>query len=129
MEGQPLKDIQDSPKVTVEGLKEAVLAVEPLVFVPNRHAFSEDDGFLIEFNVPTNSRVVMRLFDIEGRLVRTLIDEEQYAGPGQMMWNGRDELREVVPVGVYICHLEATDRVKGETTTDQVPIVVGMPLD
>jgi hypothetical protein len=129
MEGQLLKDIQDSPKVTVEGLKEAVLAVEPRVFVPNRHAFSENDGFLVEFNVPTNSRVVMRLFDIEGRLVRTLIDEEQYAGPGQVMWNGRDELREVVPVGVYICHLEATDRDEGKTTTDQVPIVVGMPLD
>jgi hypothetical protein len=129
MEGQSLKDIQNSPKVTVEGLKEAVLSVEPCVFVPNRYAFSEDDGFLIEFNVPTNSRVVMRLFDIEGRLVRTLIDEEQYAGPGQVMWNGRDELREVVPVGVYICHLEATDRDQGETTTDQVPIVVGMPLD
>jgi flagellar hook assembly protein FlgD len=69
------------------------------------------------------------LFDIEGRLVRTLLDEEQYAGPGQVVWDGRDELREVAPMGVYICHLEATDREGGETTTDQAPIVVGTQLD
>jgi hypothetical protein len=35
----------------------------------------------------------------------------------------------VVPMGVYICYLEATDREKGKTTTDQAPIVVGTPLD
>jgi hypothetical protein len=32
-------------------------------------------------------------------------------------------------MGVYICYLEATDREKGKTTTDQAPIVVGTPLD
>jgi hypothetical protein len=127
--GQSLKEIQNSPQVTVEGLDKAVLSLEPMVFVPNRQAYSDEEGFLIEFNVPTNSRVVLRLFDIEGRLVRTLLDEEQYAGPGQYVWNGRDELRAVVPVGVYICHLEATDRQRGKTTTDQAPIVVGMALD
>jgi hypothetical protein len=129
MEGEFLKEIQNSPQVTVEGLDKAVLSLEPRVFVPNREAYSDDEGFLIGFNVPTNSRVVLRLFDIEGRLVRTLLDEEQYAGLGQVVWNGRDEIREVVPVGVYICHLEATDRRKGKTTTDQAPIVVGMSLD
>jgi hypothetical protein len=129
MEGESLKEISNSPQVTVKGLEKAVLNVEPRVFVPNRQVYSADDGFPIQFNVPSNSRVVLRLFDIEGRLVRTLVDEEQYAGPGQVVWNGRDELREVVPMGVYICHLEATDRQGGETTTDQAPIVVGTPLD
>jgi hypothetical protein len=127
--GQNLKEIQSSPRVTVEGLNKALLSVEPRVFVPNRQSYTDTEGFLIEFNVPTNSKVVLRLYDIEGRMVRTLIDEEQYAGPGQVVWNGRDELREVVPIGVYICYLEATDRDKGTTTTDRAPIVVGTPLD
>jgi hypothetical protein len=127
--GQTLKEIQDSPRVKVEGLDKALLSVEPLVFVPNRQAHTDTEGFLIQFNVPTNSDVVLRLFDIEGRVVRTLVDEEQYAGPGQVLWNGRDELREVVPIGVYICYLEATDRDAGTTTSDQAPIVVGTPLD
>jgi flagellar hook assembly protein FlgD len=127
--GQSLKEIQNSPRVTVEGLDKAVLSIEPRVFVPNRGSYTDTDGFLIEFNVPTNSDVVLRLYNIEGRVVRTLLDEEQYAGPGQVVWNGRDELRGVVPMGVYICHLEATDRDKGITTTDQAPIVVGTPLN
>jgi len=128
-QGQPLKEIEDSPRVTVEGLNKALLSVAPKVFVPNRQAYNDEEGFLIEFNVPTNSAVVLRLYDIDGRMVRTLIDEDQYAGPGQVTWNGRDELREVVPIGVYICYLEATDREKGKTTADQAPIVVGTPLD
>jgi|GEM_PF-626944 len=128
-QAQPLKEIQDSPRVTVEGLDKALLSVEPKVFVPNRQSYTDTEGFVIEFNVPTNSAVVLRLYDIDGRMVRTLVDEQQYAGPGQIIWNGRDELREVVPIGVYICYLEATDRTKGKTTTDQAPIVVGTPLD
>ena len=128
-QGQPLKEIEDSPRVTVEGLDKALLSVEPKVFVPNRQAYTGTEGFVIEFNVPTNSAVVLRLYDIDGRMIRTLVDEDQYAGPGQVIWNGRDELREVVPIGVYICYLEATDRDKGKTTTDQAPIVVGTPLD
>jgi hypothetical protein len=127
--GQPLKEIETSPRVTVKGLDKARLSIVPRVFVPNRRSYADAEGFVIEFNVPTNSDVVLRLYDIEGRVVRTLVDEEQYAGPGQAIWNGRDELREVVPIGVYICHLEATDRDKGSTTTDQAPIVVGTPLD
>jgi len=128
-QGQPLKEIQSSPRVTVEGLDKALLTVEPKVFVPNRQSYTDTEGFVIEFNVPTNSAVVLRLYDIDGRMIRTLVDEQQYAGPGQVVWNGRDELREVVPIGVYICYLEATDRDKGKTTTDQAPIVVGTPLD
>ncbi len=127
--GQSLKEIQNSPRVTVEGMNKALLSVEPRVFVPNRGSYTDTEGFLIGFNVPTNSDIVLRLYDIEGRMVRTLIDEEQYAGPGQVIWNGRDEIREVVPIGVYICYLEATDRDKGKTTADQAPIVVGTPLD
>ncbi len=127
--GEALKEIGNSPRVTVEGLEEALLSLQARVFVPNRQAYTDTEGFLIQFNVPTNSDVVLRLFDMEGRVVRTLVDEEQYAGPGQVIWNGRDELREVVPIGVYICHLEATDRDEGTTTTDQAPIVVGTPLD
>ena len=128
-QGQSLKEIQNSPRVTVEGLDKALLSVAPKVFVPNRQSYTDTEGFVIEFNVPTNSAVVLRLYDIDGRMIRTLVDEQQYAGPGQVTWNGRDELREVVPIGVYICYLEATDRDKGKTTTDQVPIVVGTPLD
>jgi hypothetical protein len=128
-QGQPLKEIESSPRVTVEGLDKALLSLEPKVFVPNRQSYTGTEGFLIEFNVPTNSAVVLRLYDIDGRMVRTLIDEDQYAGPGQVIWNGRDELREVVPIGVYICYLEATDRTRGKTTADQAPIVVGTPLD
>ena len=105
--------------------------------------FRPDVGDVLEISywAPEDSEVVMEIFDLQGRRVRTLTEGE-YDGhndapdlykddffvEGVRGWDGRDDLRRMVPAGVYLCRLEATAR-DGRVTAATAPIVVGIKLD
>jgi len=47
------------------------------------------------------------VFDVAGRLVATLVDGPQPAGPGSADWDGRDARGAAVSSGVYIYRITA----------------------
>jgi N-acetylmuramoyl-L-alanine amidase len=56
----------------------------------------------IAYNVPVGgSCVLVRVFDVDGGLVRTLVDEVEELGTHQVQWDGRDERGVKLPSGVY----------------------------
>jgi hypothetical protein len=61
----------------------------------------------VEFQLPRNSFVNLKIYDIQGRLVKTLLKEELEAGIHQAVWDGRDELGNAAASGVYLYHLQA----------------------
>ena len=62
----------------------------------------------IRFDLPRNTFVTLRIFDLSGRLVKTLVSGElKEAGPHEADWNGRDESGRKVAAGVYSFHLDA----------------------
>jgi hypothetical protein len=61
---------------------------------------------LIAFELPAAQAVSLRIFDAQGRLVRTLADGERPAGLYRMGWNGADEDGTPQPAGVYFYRLE-----------------------
>ncbi|HMB71543.1 MAG TPA: FlgD immunoglobulin-like domain containing protein [bacterium] len=57
----------------------------------------------IEFMMPTASPVRARVFDVRGRLVRTLARGERYpAGFGALRWDGRSDSGRLLPPGTYL---------------------------
>ena len=58
----------------------------------------------IPYGLPEPGMVNIRIFDLNGRLVRELIDEEQPAGHHAMMWDAR-----TVPSGFYISAMSSRD--------------------
>jgi hypothetical protein len=82
----------------------------------------------IEAAGPPNSKAVLRVFDLRGRLVRVLFDSRLPAnGRHTVTWDARDESFEYVPAGLYVCHLLTTDPA-GNTGETRVPIVVAVRL-
>ncbi len=62
----------------------------------------------IFYEVPEHAaRVTLRVYDVSGRLVRTLVDGRQAAGPGRIDWNGRNDAGGTVASGVYYYRLAA----------------------
>ncbi len=56
--------------------------------------------------------VSLSVYDVGGRLVRTLVDEPQGPGYYSVVWDGRDESGRTVPPGVYFYRLAATKPVR-----------------
>jgi M6 family metalloprotease-like protein len=60
----------------------------------------------IKFSVANPGRVELRVYDIAGRLMRTLVDRTLEARAYEMLWDGRDDLGSVLTSGVYFYRLE-----------------------
>jgi len=100
---------------------------EPFIIIPAR-----DETLDYNFTFPDKSRVIVRIFDISGRFITSLIDQ-YYELSGTVKcndppasWNGRDHLGQIVAAGTYIMHIETLNPVTGDTQTDAAPIVVGV---
>jgi hypothetical protein len=67
----------------------------------------------IHFALPRDQNVTLRIFDLHGVVVRTLIDGPLAAGPHDATWEGRDDHGHRAPSGTYLYHLRSED---GEVT-------------
>lgn len=61
----------------------------------------------ISFMLPSPSRVTLRIYDLRGTVVKTVINESQPAGTGSVRWNGTDTRGNPVASGVYFCEFTA----------------------
>ncbi len=63
----------------------------------------------IAFSLPREGRAELRVYDLAGRLVRTLLDETLPAAEHSVQWHGRDDLGRTVPSGTYYYRLVTAD--------------------
>ena len=100
---------------------------EPYILIP---ALGETLDFSYTF--PNNSQIRIRIFDISGRFITSLVTEHREnaatitMSTGATAWDGRDNLGQIVPAGTYLIHIEAYNFSNGKTLRDIAPIVVGV---
>jgi len=64
----------------------------------------------IAYVVPRPGRVTLKVFNVSGRLVRTLLDGVVPAGPGRVEWDGRDGRGRSLSSGIYFYRLDNGER-------------------
>jgi hypothetical protein len=62
---------------------------------------------LIAFDLPVEGHADLQVFSVDGRVVRTLIDERLGAGPHAIHWDGMNDSGVDVASGVYFYRLTA----------------------
>ena len=62
---------------------------------------------MINYQLPINSHVTLKVYDVLGRDVATLVDRAMSAGDHEAVWNAGG-----LPSGVYVARLEANGNVK-----------------
>jgi hypothetical protein len=94
------------PAITIMATKEALQAKE----IPEAFALHANypnpfnPTTTIEFDVPvgTYNYTSLRIYDVSGKLVKTLIDEPMEPGYHSVIWDGKDDNGKSVNSGVYI---------------------------
>jgi len=59
----------------------------------------------IQYDLPRAGKVTVEIFDILGKHVRTLVQQQQAAGRYSVVWDGRDENGQIAASGVYLYQL------------------------
>ncbi|MBZ0266799.1 hypothetical protein K8I85_01465 [bacterium] len=82
-----------------------VAAAEHVALLPNRpNPFRGETTIRYSIPAPTAGRV--RVYDVAGRAVRTLVSGDLPAGPAAVTWDGADDTGNPVPAGVYWSRVE-----------------------
>ncbi|MFQ5706197.1 MAG: carboxypeptidase regulatory-like domain-containing protein [bacterium] len=66
----------------------------------------------INYQLPKNSPVTLKIYNILGQEIRTLIDKKQAPGTYSVKWDGKDNFGRPVASGIYIYQLKAGDNTK-----------------
>jgi len=111
MNGKDIKIIQDG-SITVDELTSMPklrLSSSSLIELPKEFALHQNypnpfnPTTKIKYDLPSDSRVTIKIYNLIGQEVAPLIDEEQGAGYKSVEWNAAN-----LASGVYLCRIEAT---------------------
>jgi hypothetical protein len=87
-------------------------------FIPSaRHAYSLSQNYPNPFNPDTDiqfslrqgGRVSLKVYNVRGQVVKTLVDRSMQAGQYTAHWDGTNDHGQLVSSGIYFCKMEASD--------------------
>jgi len=81
--------------------------VLPKVFAASVSPNLFRDFTVIKYQMPQKGRVILKILDITGRVVNTLVDEIKEPGYYSVVWRGKDTNGRDLPSGIYFYAIEA----------------------
>jgi hypothetical protein len=64
------------------------------------------EGGMFDFNLEKRGRATLKLYDLQGRLVKILAGDLLEPGAHSVVWTGRNSRNEVIPAGAYMVILK-----------------------
>jgi hypothetical protein len=103
------------------------ISVHPNPFSPDGDGF--EDEALIYYLLPFDrADVSIRIFDIRGRLIRTLLSGVVSGKEGRMIWDGKDDSGQKSRMGTYIIVLESLNSILGQAVSKRTTLILASPL-
>ncbi|MFH1943826.1 MAG: lamin tail domain-containing protein [bacterium] len=91
---------------------QATVSVFPNPFSPDGDGF--EDETVISFSLPMKvARVNLRVYDVRGRCVRTLLGAAPTGSRSSVRWNGSEDGGGIARMGIYVIFLEGIDSAAG----------------
>lgn len=97
---------ENSQYLNVENISEDDLSLSPSFFSPDGDGRDDNLGITYRFDSP-GKLVTILIFSMEGRLARTLVNNEMPGTSGMYSWDGTLDDRSEAPDGMYVIYMEA----------------------
>ena len=102
---------------------EAVLSASPNPFSPDQDGL--DDVTIISYRLPMKtSRANLRIYDIHGRRIRTLMGASPSGSQGSIIWDGRDDQGGMARIGIYVIYIEGLSGKDGIVASAKSTVVL-----
>lgn len=103
------------------------LEISPDPFSPDGDGF--DDLAAINITLPTTyANINIKIFDMVGRMVRFLANNEFSGSSRTIFWDGKNDDGRDCRIGIYIVYLQALDESKKAIIEEKKTIVLAKPL-
>ncbi|MEM6845725.1 MAG: T9SS type A sorting domain-containing protein [Bacteroidota bacterium] len=105
-------DLKDDPSTAFTEKEDRLVERTSLKSFPNPFTHQTE----LHYTLTDDSPVVVKVYDMLGQEVQTLVEEEQLKGAHHLQWDGHTHLGKMTPTGLYIIQLNTG----GETSTVRV---------
>jgi len=103
------------------------VSISPNPFSPDNDGF--EDFTVINFNLSRAlSQVRIKVFDSQGRLVRTLVNYKPSASHNSIIFDGLDGNGRPLRIGIYILLIESVEENSGNVEVMKAPVVIARKL-
>src|SRR4029453_14958903 len=92
------------------GAGERSCLLPPPLFPVHPNPFNGFPRF--DFTLGSRSETSARIYDIQGRLVRTPVGRGREEGPQSAIWNGRNDVGQFLSSGTYFYEIRLDEKVK-----------------
>jgi hypothetical protein len=93
------------------------LNIEPNPFSPDGDGF--EDQAVFRYTLPIESNLTIKIYDLKGRLIKTLIEDEPCVS-GELTWDGKDDDGKTARIGIYVVWAEAAGNSHSQIKTTVV---------
>ncbi|HMQ80817.1 MAG TPA: lamin tail domain-containing protein [Ignavibacteria bacterium] len=112
---------------TNQNITTGEITVSPNPFSPDGDGY--EDFTIISYKLKNAvSQVRMKIYDVKGRLIKTILNNQASGPEGQIVYNGLDDENRKLRLGIYIIFLEALNDQNGVVETIKSTLVVGAKL-
>ena len=122
-DGRPARALLLQEVLNFFGLDDPTWVPSPVPSVGKFYAKNYPNPFnpttKIEFNMPKAGHLTLKVYNVRGELVKTLIDEEREAGADHIMWDGTNQQGSPVSSGVYFYEARSA----GEVSVNKMALV------
>jgi hypothetical protein len=98
--------------------------LDPEIFSPDEDGMNDLVSIHYHFNEPAMHMNVF-IYDSNGRLVKTLVNNELIGPDGTYSWDGRNNAREKERIGIYVIYVEAINLSGGIKRYKKICVVAG----
>lgn len=106
---------------------EAGLSIAPNPFSPDNDG--EKDFTIISYEVPiTTASVNIKIYDLRGRLVRFLANNQASGSTNSIVWDGHDDTGRLSRIGIYVVFLQALNAEAGLLSIQKKTVVLAANL-
>ena len=94
-------------------ISESGINNDMLANIPSRYVLKQNypnpfnPETTIRFELPEKSQISLNIYDITGKLIKTLVNGKKEAGYHLVIWNGKDEKGRDVTSGIYFYQIES----------------------
>lgn len=108
--GYELKLIVGTPEFVRQKIKEILLSIPSEFTLSKNYPNPFNPITNLDFSIPKKSQITMRIYNMLGQEVITLLNEEKSYGNYSISWNGLDNKGVSVASGVYFAELRSKDK-------------------
>ena len=105
----------ETAEVTIPVILKIKTSAEELADVPDNFDLAQNypnpfnPETTIKYQLPEPGEVLIRIYDVMGREVITLVDKKQNTGYYSIQWNGKTKNGTYAASGIYFCFIKVND--------------------